>query len=215
MLALDLFCGAGGASMGLHQAGFTVIGCDIAAQPRYPFQFVQADATRHPFRLSAFDLIWASPPCQRWTPHAQQRGNTESHPDLVAPIRAMLRAAGRPYIIENVVRSPVRPTAVLTGCMFGLNTYRKRHFETSFAVLAPEPGRPFGPKSRPGSVTVAGHSGGRSNRDGWTNGDRAAWQDALRIHWMTNDEMAEAIPPAYAEFLARAAIPFIAGRRAA
>ena len=205
MLALDLFCCAGGASMGLHRAGFDVVGLDIRRQPHYPFTFVQGDATRPPFDIRVFDLIWASPPCQRWTPHAQQHGTSNNHPDLVAPIRTMLRASAVPYIIENVPRSPVRPTAILTGCMFGLNTYRKRHFETSFAVLTGPVGNPFGPKSRPGSVTVSGHSGGSSVRDGWTNGNGADWAAALGIDWMTNAEMAEAIPPAYAEFLARAA----------
>lgn len=205
MRALDLFCGAGGASMGLHRAGFDVIGVDQRPMPRYPFRFVQGDALRPPFDLSQFDFIWASPPCQRWTAPVQQRGLEDNHPDHIAAVRAMLIASGATWCIENVPRSPIRTSLILTGCMFGMATYRKRHFETSFAILAPQPGRPFGPKTRPGSVTVAGSSGGKSNRDQWVNGCKDAWQNAMGIDWMLNREMAQAVPPAYGEFIGRAA----------
>ena len=88
--------------------------------------------------------------------------------------------------------------------MFGLRTYRKRVFELSFPCLAAEPGRPFGLKSRPGSVTVTGHSGGSSGRDGWTNGTKEDWQEAMGIDWMLNREIVDAVPPAYSEFIGRA-----------
>lgn len=206
MLALDLFCGAGGASMGLHRAGFDVVGIDCRPQPRYPFRFIQADALAPPVRLDLCALIWASPPCQRFSTMTARHRARDAHPDLIDATRALLIAAGVPYVIENVPAAPLRAPLVLTGDMFGLNTYRRRHFECSFLGLAPPRRAPFGPKTRPGSVTVAGNSGGGSRRDGWRNGARAAWQQAMQIEWMTNKEMAQAIPPAYAEFIGRAAL---------
>lgn len=206
MRALDLFCGAGGAAMGLHRAGFEVVGVDIKPQPRYPFTFVRADALTYP--LEGFDLIWASPCCQRWTAGAQGAGTDQMHPDFIEPMRARLRAAGFPYVIENVPRAPLIDPVVLTGCMFGLNTYRRRHFEASFTIPQLKIGKPFGPRTRKDTVTVAGSSGGKSNRDQWTNGAKSAWQKAIGIDWMLNREMAESVPPAYAQFIAECFLHF-------
>jgi hypothetical protein len=102
-LALDLYCCQGGASHGLAAAGFRVVGVDIVEQPNYPFPFIRADAITTLPR--GFDFVWASPPCQSHT--LAQRIQGREHPDLIEPTRAMLRASGIPYVIENVVGAPL------------------------------------------------------------------------------------------------------------
>jgi DNA (cytosine-5)-methyltransferase 1 len=227
MKALDLFCGAGGAAMGLRRAGFDVTGVDIRPQPRYPFRFVQADALRPPFDLAQFDLIWASPPCERYTVMWLGRDHMrERYPDLVAATRAMLDACGRPYIIENVPGAPLRPDIVLTGAMFDLPIIRNRVFEVRgfpapFA-LAPQH---VGTVSNGDLACVVG-CGANNAHNRRKNGEKrswkmmpealrrrlldrncaAGWREAMGIDWMTRNEIRKAIPPAYSEFLARAAI---------
>lgn len=194
-LALDLFCGAGGASMGLYQAGFDVIGIDINPQPRYPFRFIQANALQPPLDLSRFDLIWASPPCQAYTVARVIHGR-DDHPDLVADVRQMLDDYGAPYVIENVPGAPVRPDLVLCGSQFGQpRLKRHRWFETSFPSFALVP-----PCSHAKDlVSVFGH-GGHIYRG------VAEWRIVMGIDWMTRDELSQAIPPAYSEFIGRLAI---------
>lgn len=132
---LDLFCGAGGAAMGLHRAwpGAKIVGVDIKTQPRYPFTFIQADAMTFP--LDGFDFVWASPPCQRYT-QMLNHGLTPraKHPDLVARTRERLSIV--PHIIENVMSAPIRRDVVLCGEMFGLRVIRHRAFECSFGVVS-------------------------------------------------------------------------------
>src|SRR5215467_701837 len=125
---LDLFCGAGGAAMGYHRAGFDVVGVDIKPQPRYPFTFIQADAMTFP--LEGFDAIHASPPCQAYIRSGMY--DKSRHPDLLPPVRCQLERSDVPWVIENVPGAPMRVDLKLCGCMFGLGVARQRWFETSW-----------------------------------------------------------------------------------
>lgn len=133
---LDLFCGAGGAAMGYHLAGFDVVGCDINPQPNYPFPFHQYDALAAIVEQGhRFDFIHASPPCQSYTP--LNAYNHHEYPDLIAVTRELLVASGKPWIIENVPQAPLIDPVTLCGPMFGLKLYRHRLFEASFRSAAP------------------------------------------------------------------------------
>ncbi len=201
---LDLFCGAGGAAMGYHRAGFDVVGVDINPQPHYPFEFVQADAMNLNLELwvgvQGLSAIHASPPCQRYSVATVfHPGRQAEHPDLVDPCRDMLAESGVPWVIENVMGAPLRNPVMLCGTMFeGLRVYRHRNFEASPAIYWPpqhyqHPERPaeVGRKvPLHGWMTVAGHFS-----------DVKAASRAMGIDWMTRDELRQAIPPAYTEWI--------------
>ena len=203
--ALDLCCCAGGASEGLRRAGFDVTGVDIEPQPHYPFEFHQGDALTFP--LDGFDFIWASPPCQRFCA-LRTREDLSAYPDIIEPIRVRLRASGTPFVIENVPGAPIRRDLTLCGAMFSLRSYRHRHFECSFPV--PQPGHP--------RHAVRVNRRGENRRQHWANGgfititgDVGTYcgPEAMGINWMTGNEMSEAIPPAYSEYIGRHALTFI------
>ena len=205
---LDLFCGAGGAAMGYHRAGFEVVGMDIEPQPNYPFEFVQNDALMvmsfHPWwDVEPFDAIHASPPCQAYSDLQKQNGR--EYPDLIGPTRELLQQAGLPYVIENVEGAPLRNPVVLCGTMFpGLRVIRHRLFETSFPLL--EPGHPHHPLVFTHDKRKAHH--GRLDQatafvqvTGGGNATVANKLAAMGIDWMTGAEINEAIPPAYTEHI--------------
>jgi DNA (cytosine-5)-methyltransferase 1 len=203
--ALDLFCAAGGASMGLHLAGFDVCGVDVEEQPEYPFTFARADVlTLTSAYLSQFDLLWASPPCQQFTAYRRKNRASIGHraPNLIPAVRALLRASGRPYIIENVPGAPLESPVTLCGSMFGLDVRRHRCFETSFPVEAP----PCRHELQHGDFPQATN---RANRRRTV--EVGVWRipldvqrRAMGIDWMSLSRLSQAIPPAYAEWLARA-----------
>ena len=192
--------------MGYHRAGFDVVGVDIRPQPRYPFEFVQADALEvlDEHHGITFDAIHASPPCQAYT----QLGNG-NHPRLIDPIRELVLTSGLPYVIENVVGAPLVEPTLLCGSMFGLHVRRHRLFEMNFAVMAPpcqhgwrdEIRAYYGKKGwlvwTPGGAQVQ-----KKGRKPILRGSVEQAPVDMGIDWMeTWDELREAIPPAYTELI--------------
>lgn len=196
MRLLDLFCGAGGASEGYRRAGFEVVGVDIEAQRHYPFEFHRADALEYP--LEGFDVIHASPPCQAYS--KAQRLNGRDHPRLIEPIRDRLKATGLPYVIENVVGAPLENPVMLCGTMFGLKTERCRLFEMNVPlplILDYQRTEKMAKMGRAADddefIHICGH---------FPDPPRA--RTVMGIDWpMTRAELAEAIPPAYTEWVGR------------
>ncbi|MEV6234940.1 DNA methylase [Saccharopolyspora shandongensis] len=204
---LDLYSCAGGAGMGYHRAGFDVVGVDINPQPNYPFEFHQADAIS--FLVAhgrEFDAIHASPPCQAGCTLTAGTNKGRIYPQLIPATRDALVRTGRPWIIENVAGAPIRKDLMLCGEMFGLAVLRHRFFELGGWTL-PQPAHPkhrgrvsgmrHGKWFEGPYFAVYGEGGGK--------GTVSQWQQAMGITWTdVRKEIAEAIPPAYAEHIGTA-----------
>jgi hypothetical protein len=193
---LDLFCGAGGAAMGYHRAGFDVVGVDIVPQPNYPFEFHQDDAldvldyyVRHAALPSdvSVDAIHASPPCQHYANVTRWQGVQADHPDLIGPTRDLLEATGLPYVIENVRTEVLRADLMLCGTAFGLAFRRHRHFETNWSGTTMN----YGCQHRASDYSF--DHGGKQ--------PESVYRNAMGCDWMTVLESREAIPPAYTEYI--------------
>lgn len=201
--AADLFCGAGGAAMGLHRAGFNVEGWDIRQGLAYPFGRHIGDALEAD--LSPFDFVWASPPCQAHTAMKTMH-NAKPHRDLIPETRAKLQAWGGPWIIENVVGAPLRNPVMLCGTMFNLGVEgaqlrRHRIFESNVPLKVDlqcrHEGRSIGVYGGGHGVSLHRHAKGEPCFTA------AEERRAMGIEWMTLDELSQAIPPAYSEYLGR------------
>lgn len=200
---LDLFCGAGGAAMGYHRAGFEkIVGVDNKPQPHYPFEFILTDALEYVAEHGhEFDAIHASPPCQRYSRATAWRGDRTSHPDLIGPTQELLKISGKPYVIENVqeARHLLSAPFMLCGTMSlaGLNIQSHRYFEVNFPIVF------YGP-------AFCQHSILNVSRDHGKKYPESTFRDALDCHWMTVHEAREAIPPAYTEFIGKQLLAFLA-----
>lgn len=221
---LDLFCGAGGASMGYHRAGFDVVGVDIAPQPEYPFPLHVGDAVDalaqlkagHRLRFEESDGSWrrlglddfvaehASPPCQRFS---TATADPTRHPDLIAPVRSGLLRLGRHYVIENVPGAPLLDPVRLCGSSFSLGVRRHRHFEANFELT----GRDCRHAAQGTPVGVYGQHPDAEQHyrpNGQQRGMKARTiyegQWAMGgVDWMGWHGLKESIPPAYTEHIGR------------
>lgn len=220
MKILDLFCGAGGAAMGYHRAGFDVVGVDLHAQPNYPFEFWECGALEF---LSAtaimdhygFDAIHASPPCQGYS---TQTADKSKHERMIDTVRQALIETGLPYVIENVegARRDLIDPVRLCGSSFGLDLRRHRYFEANWDLV----GKPCDhawqtPRFRSLDMKMvrAGRLASVVGVHGHLNyaGERELRQRAMGIDWMTDHELAEAIPPAYTEWIGTQLLAHVTG----
>lgn len=222
MKLLDLFCGGQGTTVGYHRAGFEVTGVDLEPHNDAPHPMIVGDAMSVlacPDILNAFDVVTASPPCPRYST-ATPAANRDNHPDLVPPVRDALRAWGGPYVIENVPGAPLDTPILLCGSMFQLGVRRHRLFETNVPMLAPQCHH----ERQPVTFGVYGdhwdRPGGWLRPNGKSRGLKATSvahaQEVMGIDWMTRwDDLADAIPPAYTEWIGRELISYLESERAA
>lgn len=200
---LDLFCGVGGASVGYAMAGFEVHGVDLKHGKRYPYTYTRADVLdvlRDTEFINQFDVIHASPPCQTHsiTKHLRNaQGKSTSKVDLIPQTRAALIESGKPYIIENVMGSPLIDPVMLCGSAFNLKVRRHRIFESNIKLIGSKcdhklQGRPIGIY---GSLRDEIPGGGKTA----TSIEEA--REAMEMPWAIWTELVEAIPPAFTKYL--------------
>ena len=202
---LDLFCCQGGAAKGYAASGlFDVVGVDIEPQPRYPYQFVQADALEYVAKHGLeFDFIHASPPCQAYS-NLTPKDNKPDHKKLIAPTRDALVSVRKTFCIENVAgaRHDLINPAMLCGSMFGLRTRRHRYFETNFSLRVVE--LPKCDHSLYPLLVTTASKASRAKRAILGIPPKSVKNAPLAygVDWMSAAGLKECIPPAYTEWIA-------------
>lgn len=215
-VAIDFFSCQGGASAGYADVGFRVVGVDKDPQPRYPFEFVQADALKD-FRAIVQQYrpvaVVGSPMCQAHSKAQVIQGR--QHPKQIAPFRELCQETGLPFVIENVegARAELRDPVMLCGYgpPFNLKTDRHRLFEAGggFAITPPPHNdHDHVPKTKMGRAFT---DGALRQYVGNFHGPAAARED-LEVPWMNRDGIRECIPPCYAAFIGAQLFTFVMER---
>lgn len=212
---LDLYCCAGGASAGYVRAGFDVVGIDNKHQKNYPYNFIQSDALEYvKENWMHYDAIHASPPCQLYSVStAPFKKNGKTYVDLAQETVKTLSSIPLPSIIENVLAAPIRADIVLKGTMFGLKVLKKRKFQLiNWFCFNPYPGQTIGSVLQGDFVTTFGKAHAKKGQKPKfaMKTIRETWSYAMGIdHYMTDQEISEAIPPAYTEYLGKLLYEYI------
>lgn len=201
---LDLYCGGGGGGMGYHRAGFNVVGVDKEPQPRYPFEFHQADALEYlANHWHKFDVIHASPPCQRYS-RITKINSKKDHPDLLGPTIEALESIRKPYIVENVADAPMLNYFMLCGTMFGLKVFRHRLFVTDpMMFMSPMTCNHYDRSSNGGRNGDQRHPESKFITVTGSVSPISKAKTAMGIDWMNRYELTQAIPPAYTEWIGK------------
>lgn len=127
------------------------------------------------------------------------------YPRLIAPVRELLIATNRPFVIENVegARAELRNPITLCGSMFPeIRTYRHRLFESNIPLAVPYFCNGNHNDNTPPAGAGKSSKGYMAITSGGIRGVKKEESDAaIGISWMTNNEKAESFPPQYTHWI--------------
>ena len=167
MKAIDLFCGVGGATLGMLSAGIDIdievnLGVDHCPETASAYSEVTgvdalvADVgALRPDDLPPFDLVWASPPCQPYSQAGKRRGSLDERDALPELLRFIERfrppvivveevplfrsSNGYAYLLGTLIKGGYHvESRVLNAANYGIPQARRRLF-----VVARLDGRPW------------------------------------------------------------------------
>lgn len=108
MKAIVTYCGGGGSTKGLHDAGYESVGVDYwlpacRTHAAAGFPTIRADLNTYPWRpVPDLDLLWASPPCQAWSTAGRKLGTADARNGWPATVASVEVLRPRLFIAENV-----------------------------------------------------------------------------------------------------------------